>query len=74
VTIRSAEFPSSINSAGKLKGILTNRDLRFEKDMKKKVHQAMTKDNLIVSIGATSLSKGRVDSYNDTKLRKLTCS
>jgi IMP dehydrogenase len=49
-----------VNSAGKLKGILTNRDLRFEKDMKKKVHQVMTKDNLIVSIGATSLSKAEL--------------
>jgi IMP dehydrogenase len=49
-----------VNGAGKLKGILTNRDLRFEKDMKKKVHQVMTKDNLIVSIGATSLSKAEL--------------
>ena len=49
-----------VNSAGKLKGILTNRDLRFEKDMKKKVHQVMTKDYLIVSIGATSLSKAEL--------------
>ncbi|MFN8152885.1 MAG: IMP dehydrogenase [Bacteroidia bacterium] len=49
-----------INSAGKLKGILTNRDLRFEKDMKKKVHQVMTKDNLIVSVGVTSLQKAEL--------------
>ncbi|MBL7923586.1 MAG: IMP dehydrogenase [Bacteroidia bacterium] len=49
-----------INGAGKLKGILTNRDLRFEKDMKKKVHQVMTKDNLIVSTGVTSLPKAEL--------------
>ena len=49
-----------IDKNAKLKGILTNRDLRFEKDMKKKVNQAMTKDNLIVSIGATSLQKAEL--------------
>lgn len=49
-----------INSARKLKGILTNRDLRFEKDMKKKVSQVMTRDNLIVSTGVTSLQKAEL--------------
>jgi IMP dehydrogenase len=49
-----------VNQTGKLKGILTNRDLRFEKDMKKKVHQVMTKDNLIVSTGVTSLQKAEL--------------
>lgn len=49
-----------VNTAGKLKGILTNRDLRFERDMKKKVHQVMTKENLIVSTGATSLQKAEL--------------
>ncbi len=49
-----------INAAGKLKGILTNRDLRFERDMKKKVSEVMTKDNLIVSTGVTSLQKAEL--------------
>jgi len=49
-----------VNGEGKLKGILTNRDLRFEKDMKKQVRQVMTSDNLIVSIGATSLQKAEL--------------
>ncbi len=49
-----------LNAAGKLKGILTNRDLRFEKDMKKKVNQVMTKENLIVSTGVTSLPKAEL--------------
>lgn len=49
-----------VNQTGKLKGILTNRDLRFEKDMKKKVHQVMTKDNLIVTTGVTSLQKAEL--------------
>jgi IMP dehydrogenase len=62
-----------IDKSAKLKGILTNRDLRFEKDMKKKVHQVMTKDNLIVSIGATSLSKAELI-LQQHKIEKLTCS
>ena len=49
-----------IDKDGKLKGILTNRDLRFEKDMKKKVHQVMTRDNLIISTGVTSLQKAEL--------------
>jgi len=49
-----------INPTGKLVGILTNRDLRFEKDMKKKVSQVMTKGKLIVSIGTTSLQKAEL--------------
>lgn len=46
-----------INAKGKLTGILTNRDLRFEKDVKKKVSQVMTRENLIVSTGVTSLNQ-----------------
>ncbi|PNV80890.1 MAG: IMP dehydrogenase [Dictyoglomus turgidum] len=39
---------------GKLVGIVTNRDLRFESDMNKKVSEIMTKDNLIVAqVGIT---------------------
>lgn len=46
-----------VNAKGKLTGILTNRDLRFEKDVKKKVSEVMTRDNLIVSTGITSLQQ-----------------
>lgn len=49
-----------VNPSGKLVGILTNRDLRFEKDLKKKVSLAMTKGNLIVSVGSTSLQKAEL--------------
>src|SRR6185503_20800213 len=35
-----------IDKAGKLVGILTNRDLRFEDDPKRKVSEVMTKENL----------------------------
>jgi IMP dehydrogenase len=33
--------------AGKLVGILTNRDVRFATDMRQPVHELMTKDNLV---------------------------
>ena len=44
-----------IDSNNFLVGILTNRDLRFETDKKKKVSQVMTKDNLITAPDGTDL-------------------
>ena len=38
-----------INDSKHLKGIVTNRDLRFEKDLNKKVSMVMTKDNLVTA-------------------------
>jgi IMP dehydrogenase len=40
-----------------LKGIITNRDLRFEIDLKKKVAQVMTKENLITAPLGADLKK-----------------
>ena len=40
-----------------LVGILTNRDLRFETDKKKKVSEVMTKENLITAPDGTNLKK-----------------
>ncbi|MCU0421620.1 MAG: IMP dehydrogenase [Bacteroidia bacterium] len=40
-----------------LKGILTNRDLRFEKQLNKLVSDVMTKDNLITAPQGTDLKK-----------------
>ncbi|MCB0697027.1 MAG: IMP dehydrogenase, partial [Chitinophagaceae bacterium] len=40
-----------------LVGILTNRDLRFEKNMRKKISEVMTKDNLITAAIGTNMSK-----------------
>ncbi len=40
---------------GKLVGIITNRDIRFEKDHNKKIKDAMTKDNLITAPEGTTL-------------------
>ena len=40
---------------GKLVGIITNRDIRFEKDHNKKIKDAMTKDHLITAPEGTTL-------------------
>ena len=44
---------------GKLVGILTNRDLRFENDMNKLSQDAMTKENLITVQGEISLEEAK---------------
>ena len=49
-----------VDGNNKLTGILTNRDLRFEKEHHKKVQEVMTRENLIVAIGATSLQKAEL--------------
>lgn len=46
-----------INNLKKLVGILTNRDLRFEPNMKLKVSDLMTKENLITASVGTNLEK-----------------
>lgn len=45
---------------GKLVGILTNRDLRFERDFNKKVGEVMTKNNLITAPVGTTLEQAKV--------------
>lgn len=44
-----------ITENGKLVGILTNRDLRFETDFGKKIKDVMTKENLITAPEGTTL-------------------
>ena len=44
-----------IDDHQKLVGILTNRDLRFEEDRKRKIREVMTNDNLIVAPEGTDL-------------------
>ncbi len=46
-----------VDSNNKLVGILTNRDLRFETDKRRKVKEVMTKDNLITAPEGTDLKK-----------------
>lgn len=46
-----------VDKNNKLVGILTNRDLRFETDRRKRVDQVMTKDNLVTAPEGTDLKK-----------------
>ena len=48
-----------VTEKGKLIGILTNRDLRFETNMKKKVSNVMTVENLITAKQGTDLDKAK---------------
>ncbi len=45
------------DSAGILIGILTNRDLKFEKDLAKRIDSVMTKENLITAPVGTSIEE-----------------
>ncbi|MDX5442151.1 MAG: IMP dehydrogenase [Hymenobacteraceae bacterium] len=59
-----------ITKDGKLAGIITNRDLRFEKDPSKKVTDVMTSENLITAEKGTDLSKAE-DILQEYKIEKL---
>ncbi|MBK8565918.1 MAG: IMP dehydrogenase [Saprospiraceae bacterium] len=59
-----------IDKKGKLVGILTNRDLRFEKDMRKLVKEVMTTRNLITAPIGTDLDLAK-DILQEHKIEKL---
>ncbi|HYK76701.1 MAG TPA: IMP dehydrogenase [Daejeonella sp.] len=59
-----------INDERKLIGIITNRDLRFQKDMTRPVMEVMTKDNLITAPEGTTLMQAEVILQNH-KIEKL---
>lgn len=53
-----------------LKGIITNRDLRFQKNLELTVKEVMTKDNLIVGNANTDLKKAE-EIFTKNKVEKL---
>jgi IMP dehydrogenase len=59
-----------VDAAGKLAGILTNRDLRFEEDGNRLVKEVMTKDNLVTAPEGTDLKKAEAI-LRQTKVEKL---
>lgn len=59
-----------IDKNQKLVGILTNRDLRFQDDLKKKVSEVMTKENLLTAPEGTDLKKAE-QLFRKTKVEKL---
>jgi IMP dehydrogenase len=59
-----------VTKQGKLVGILTNRDLRFENRLDLKVSQVMTKEKLITAPEGTSLEKAR-EILHEYRIEKL---
>ena len=53
-----------------LMGIVTNRDLRFEKNMNRPIREVMTTENVITTIDGTDLSKAE-DILQQKKIEKL---
>lgn len=59
-----------ITENGKLVGILTNRDLKFETDYNKKIKESMTKENLITAPEGTTLEEAK-EILSKGKIEKL---
>lgn len=59
-----------VDEKGKLVGIITNRDLRFQKDMNKPVEEIMTREKLITAPEGITLEKAEVILQN-YKIEKL---
>lgn len=59
-----------VNKQGKLIGILTNRDLRFEKNNQRKVTEIMTRENVISAPKGTTLKQAEkiLEQYKIEKL------
>lgn len=59
-----------VDENGCLVGIVTNRDLRFQRDMTKEVDDVMTKENLITTSRSTNL-EAAADILQQYKIEKL---
>jgi len=59
-----------VTKNGRLIGIITNRDMRFETDMTKKVKDVMTKDRLITAPVGTTLEEAK-EILHKYKIEKL---
>ena len=54
---RISGVPITVN--GKLVGIITNRDMRFEEDMSRRIGDTMARENLVTAPVGTSLAEAR---------------
>ena len=59
-----------ITVEGKLVGILTNRDLRFERDFSKRIEDVMTKENLVTAPLGTTVDQAK-EILKQYKIEKL---
>ena len=53
-----------------LKGIVTNRDLRFEKNLNRPIREVMTTQNIVTTVDGTDLSKAE-EILQEKKIEKL---
>ena len=59
-----------VDAEGKLKGIVTNRDLRFERDHSRHIDEVMTSENLVTTTSGTNLEEA-ADILQKYKIEKL---
>ena len=59
-----------VDDNGCLVGIVTNRDLRFERNLNRKIDEVMTKDNLVVTHQSTDLEEA-AQILQEHKIEKL---
>jgi IMP dehydrogenase len=59
-----------VNGQGELKGIITNRDLRFQKEMDRPVKEVMTSNNLVTAPEGTTLTQAE-EILQNHKIEKL---
>jgi IMP dehydrogenase len=59
-----------VDAEGKLKGIVTNRDLRFERDHSRPIDEVMTSENLVTTTSGTNLEEA-ADILQKYKIEKL---
>jgi len=59
-----------VDNSKKLLGIITNRDLRFEKRFKKKISEVMTSENLVTTDQSTNLEQA-AEILQEHKIEKL---
>lgn len=59
-----------VDNTGALKGIVTNRDLRFEKNNTRIITEVMTSDNLVTAPEGTTLSQAE-EILQENKIEKL---
>jgi IMP dehydrogenase len=59
-----------VDNTDKLVGIVTNRDLRFERNHERKVYEVMTKENLITTTEFTDFEKA-ADILQEHRIEKL---
>ena len=59
-----------VDANGILKGIVTNRDLRFEKDLSRPIREVMTSDKIITTQDGTDLAEAEII-LQEKKIEKL---